>query len=91
MNLPVLNNRDSVSEKPGRLSGVPAGTTVIVTGFDELSPALRQSLLAYGILPGRPVRVIACSPVLVLEVEHTELALETEIARAVMVREVVGG
>lgn len=85
MNLPGLNKRYSVSKTPDRLSEVPAGTSVIVTGLDELSPALRQSLLAYGILPGRPVRVIARSPVLVLEVEHTELALEIEIARAVKV------
>jgi len=85
MNMPVLNKRRSVSKTPGRLSEVPAGMTVIVTGLDELSLALRQSLLAYGILPGRPVRIIARSPVLVLEVEHTELALEIEIARAVKV------
>lgn len=85
MNLPVLNKRRSVSKTPGRLSEVPAGMTVTVTGLDELPSALRQSLLAYGILPGRPVRVIARSPVLVLEVEHTELALEIEIARAVKV------
>jgi Fe2+ transport system protein FeoA len=52
----------------------------------EMEPELRQSLHAYGLLPGRRVRVISQRPTTMLQIEQTELAIENQIAREILVR-----
>ena len=44
-------------------------------------------LRAYGLVPGHCVRVLQHSPVTVVQVEHTELALEGDLARQIEVGE----
>lgn len=71
--------------KTPNLSKVKPGQQVTIAGFGKLSPAHRQHLQAYGVLPGRTVTVLAQSPVTILLVEQTELAFEQEIASQVLV------
>lgn len=61
------------------------GRQVKIKGFGALSPAQRQHLQAYGLLPGRAVVVLAQQPVTIVLIEQTELAFETEIARQLFV------
>lgn len=44
-----------------------------------------EHLLAYGIAPGRRVDVLQTTPATIVRIEHTELALEPEIGRAIEV------
>jgi Fe2+ transport system protein FeoA len=59
---------------------------VRIAGFSEdLSPHQQEHLQAYGLVAGRKVRVLQHSPVTVVEVEHLELAMETELAGQVKI------
>jgi hypothetical protein len=77
---PALNGQ---AGKPHNLANIPAGKQVTIRGFGGLSPATRQHLQAYGLLPGRTVRVLAQRPVTIILIEQTELAFEQAIARQV--------
>jgi Fe2+ transport system protein FeoA len=69
------------------LAGLPAGTEASVSGFAQELPLERQAQLqAYGLVPGRPVKVIQQSPVTVVQIEHTELALENSLARQIQIK-----
>lgn len=58
-------------------------------GFtSNLPPDRFAHLQAYGLVPGYWVRVIQHSPVLVIQIHHTELALEMELAGNVNVEEI---
>jgi hypothetical protein len=68
------------------LADVPAGFRAKVGGFCADLPADRLAYLqGYGLAPGYWVRVLQHSPVTVVQVEFTELALETELACEVQV------
>lgn len=68
------------------LANVPPGERAIVAGFCErMNPERRAHLQAYGLVPGRAVQVVQQYPVTVLQVDHTELALEVELACGVKV------
>jgi Fe2+ transport system protein FeoA len=79
---PVLK---SGSDCPNNLSQAPSGKEVTIKGYGNLPAASLRHLQAYGILPGRSVRVLAQKPVTIILVEQTELAFETEIAAQVFV------
>lgn len=90
MNLLFWRNTPSINPalnaqagKTHSLAGIPAGKQVTIRGFGKLSPANRQHLQAYGLLPGRTVQVLAQRPVTIILIEQTELAFEQEIARQV--------
>jgi Fe2+ transport system protein FeoA len=74
-----------ITSKLGTLAQALSGQEVTITGFGNLSPAHRQHLQAYGLLPGRTVVVLAQNPVTIVLVEQTELAFEGTIAQQVMV------
>ena len=70
------------------LAQVHPGHKAKICSFSpKISCQRRAHLLAYGLLPGHWVRVIRHSPVTVLEIEHLELALETELAGEIQVDE----
>ncbi len=71
--------------QPATLKEVLAGAWARITGFDGLPTAQRERLQAYGLAVGRPVRVVQHTPVTVVQVEHTELAFEAELAHGVRV------
>ena len=68
------------------LADIPPGSRGRVKGFcPGLSPERLAQLQSYGLLPGYWVRVLRHSPVTLIQVEQTELALETELACEVQV------
>jgi Fe2+ transport system protein FeoA len=68
------------------LKDVPVGRRARVAGFCAGLTADRLAYLqAYGVAPGYWVRVLQHNPVTVVQVEHTELALESELACEVLV------
>lgn len=86
------DNLDSflVSREPAQrqttLVEIRPGYLARVTGFGpEISPERRAQLLSYGVIPGRFIKVIQHMPVTILEVENTELALESGLARTIQV------
>lgn len=75
----------------GTLANVSPGSTTTVIGFlDGISAHHRERLQAYGLSPGRRVDVLQHSPATVIQVEHTELALEADLARLVRVSSETG-
>jgi Fe2+ transport system protein FeoA len=63
------------------LMGAAAGSVVRIAGFAAGTPAdVRERLLAYGLMPGQAVRVLAQRPLTLLQIEHSELALERVLA-----------
>ena len=68
------------------LADVPQGCTAKVLGFSQYMPPERLGhLQALGLIPGHKVRVVQHSPVTVVQIEHTELALERELAREIQI------
>jgi Fe2+ transport system protein FeoA len=83
---PVEETSFHSSETAQTLVDITPGTKAQVIGFLPGMPLDRQTmLLAYGVAPGYWVRVVCHSPVTVLEVENTELALESGLARLIQV------
>jgi Fe2+ transport system protein FeoA len=73
------------------LADVPPGARAIVSGFSDEFPAERRAILqAYGLNPEYEVRVVQHSPVTVIQVENTELALEEELALGIQVKLISG-
>jgi Fe2+ transport system protein FeoA len=66
-----------------------AGDRVVV-GAVEGSSSRIDKLAAVGILPGVELRVVQTRPVVVVESDETVLALEREIAGAIVVSAVTG-
>jgi Fe2+ transport system protein FeoA len=72
---------------PVTLADVPPGSRAVVSGFSVDFPAERQAFLqAYGLVPNYKVRVLQHSPVTVIQVDNTELALEDDLARGIQVK-----
>ena len=71
------------------LADVPAGCKARILGFTRSIPAERMSnFQAYGLVPGHQVRVLQHSPVTVVEIEHTELALERQLAQEIQIEQI---
>ncbi|MBN1147764.1 MAG: ferrous iron transport protein A [Anaerolineales bacterium] len=70
------------------LADIPPGRRMRVKGFSACLPAERQAhLQAYGLIVGHFIRVLQHAPITVIQIEHTELALEGGLARLVEVEE----
>ena len=67
------------------LADVPAGCLARIVAIEGAPSSRRQQLRAYGLRAGDWVRVVQHVPVTVAVVEHTELALETDLARCILV------
>ncbi|MEW6309129.1 MAG: ferrous iron transport protein A [Bacillota bacterium] len=68
-----------------RLHQLQVGQEGQVLAVDRTRPGRYQRLAAYGLFPGARVRVEQRFPVLVVEVGHTHLAMEPEVAADVTV------
>jgi Fe2+ transport system protein FeoA len=82
---PISVTSGSKPGSTGLLSQALSGQQVTITGLAGLPAEQRKHLQAYGLLPGRSVRVLAQRPVTIILVEQTELAFETEIAQKILV------
>jgi hypothetical protein len=69
------------------LADVPLDCRARVVDVSALPTAQREQVQGYGILPGCMLRVMQRTPVTVVQIEHTELAIEAEVARAIWVDE----
>jgi Fe2+ transport system protein FeoA len=74
------------------LSDVPPGWQAKVVGFRDGFPPVRQAhLQAYGLVPNDWVRVVQHSPVTVIQIDQTELALENSLASQIEVETIGKG
>jgi Fe2+ transport system protein FeoA len=64
---------------------VTPGQEVRVTGYGDLPLGKLEQLQAYGLVIGRPVKVLQQEPVTIVLADHTELALEAPLAEQVSV------
>lgn len=68
--------------KRGSLADLSPGMTATIGGFDsQLSSNRRLDFIAYGLSPGNQVEVLQQSPVTIIKIDNTELAMEKELAR----------
>ncbi len=72
-------------KKKTTLLEIPPGSQAQVVDFYDLSAVQVENLQAYGLAPGHQLQVLQHSPVTVIQIGNTELALEAEIARQVEV------
>lgn len=70
--------------RPDRLlAELSPGDEARVVDFEGAAADRRGQLQAYGLVPGRRLRVVQQRPVTVLLVDHTELAIEGDLARGI--------
>jgi Fe2+ transport system protein FeoA len=67
------------------LAEAPKGADVRVVSLVSDGSSRPIRLQAYGLAPGRWIRVLQQEPVTVVQAEHTELALEDDLAAKVLV------
>ncbi len=74
---------------PLTLADVPPGQQAEIESFlAGLSDERQAHLRAYGLAPGHRVQVKQHQPVTVVQVDHTELAIENELARQVGIKQI---
>jgi len=77
--------RQSVESLVVPLTRLASGEEGKVAYLSSASPARLHKLMAFGIAPGMKVRVHQHYPTMVVQCEHTQLAMEEEIARDIHV------
>ncbi|HKY83989.1 MAG TPA: ferrous iron transport protein A [Anaerolineales bacterium] len=75
--------RSPATSRP-TLAEIPPGRRARIAAWRGASSARRQQLQAYGLWVGRWVRVVQQAGATVVLVEHTELALEHDLARMIL-------
>lgn len=81
----------SRSERGARLAALDVGATGVVVGVLRDDPARAERLAALGVTPGAHIRLLQRFPGFVFECDQTELVVEPEVARAILVEVVRGG
>jgi Fe2+ transport system protein FeoA len=82
-----LSSLASGVQSASTLAGLPPGQEARLLSFSSEIPTERlNQLQSYGLLPGCLVRVLQNWPVIVVQVEHTELAVENDLARQIFIR-----
>ncbi len=69
------------------LADVAPGVLARIVGIEDMPGHARSKLVALGLVPGRIVEVIRHKPVTLVRAEHSELALEDELASGITVKE----
>jgi Fe2+ transport system protein FeoA len=70
------------------LADVTPGSTAKIRGFcGKISGERCSHLQAYGLVPGNLVKVLQHSPVTVVQIDHTELAMEVDLACEIQVED----
>ncbi len=82
----LITQTERIAPAMGLLTDIDTNSTARITGFaPSLSANRKAHLQAYGIIPGNTLRVQQKRPVTIVQVEHTEIALEAELAAAIYV------
>jgi Fe2+ transport system protein FeoA len=85
LNLNPYSPQRELATGTNSLDKIDPGMEVRVASLEQLPEAIRITLQAYGVLPGKLIRVLQHNPETVIEVESTELAFEKEVAEKVVV------
>ena len=82
-----MGSRSSVSrfDRARRLASLPVGSRGVVVKVLRDNVGRAERLAALGVTPGARVRVLQRFPGFVFECDQTELAVEPEVARAILV------
>ena len=89
MNTKNEDQSDLINDEPDittgqRLTGLSAGSKARILGFSpDISSDRKAQLQAYGVIPGNSLWVRQHKPVTVIQIDHTELAFETELADSI--------
>lgn len=59
-----------------------------VIGVSSLNDKGLRKSMAFGILPGTIIKVLQVFPVYVLQMEHTELAIDVQIVKSILVEKI---
>lgn len=61
------------------------GMQAIILSLQAVDERRREQLMSYGLAPGRCVYILQHNPATILQVDQTELAIEEEVARQILV------
>jgi len=64
---------------------LPGSAATVDTLDDAIDAAQCEQLIAYGLAPARPVRVMQQRPMTIVMIDEVELALESSVARHIWV------
>lgn len=67
------------------LNQLAAGQSAQVIELRSADPARLDRLSAYGLVPGSTVRVEQLQPALIFRIDETEISIDHEVAREIMV------
>jgi Fe2+ transport system protein FeoA len=82
-----FSSLSSGAQVSATLAGLRPGQEANLVSFSpEIAPERMNQLQSYGLLPGCLIRVLQNWPVIVVQVEHTELAVENDLARQIFIR-----
>ncbi len=81
----LTQSSERSSAQPRTLAEVRPGRMARIIRFSSASPRWQERLLAHGVAPGCVVRVAQHQPVTIIQIDHTELGFERELARAIEV------
>ena len=69
-----------------RVSDMDPGETGVIAYLHFSDHDKLQRLMSLGVIPGRPICIIQKSPSYVIQVGHTQIAIDKEIADAIQIR-----
>jgi len=79
-----LTHDEPVTTAGQRLTNFSPGSSARILGFaPDVSSDRKAQLQAYGVVPGNSLWVRQHRPVTVIQIDHTELAFETDLADSI--------
>ena len=67
------------------LAALSSGSKARIIGLDPAIDAYFSKLAVFGFLPGAMVSIVQTMPVMVITIEHTRVAIDKKLAKAVLV------
>ena len=87
-----LTGSDSASQPVSTLADLRPGQQARLLSFSpEIPPERLTQLQSNGLLPDCHIDVLQNWPVIVIQVEHTELAVENDLARQILIERYTAG
>ncbi len=85
-NLPKSLGQFSDQIKSNLLLSLDTGIAGMITGINTQNTGVLKKIMAMGLLPGMPVKVIRKSPSLVFKIGNTTMAIDHTIAQYIEVQ-----
>ncbi|MEJ2481945.1 MAG: FeoA family protein [Gemmatimonadota bacterium] len=86
--LPVAGGETHLPETVRAASDLSAGQRATVLCVGSTASDRHRTLTVFGVVPGADIRIVQQQPACVIRVGETELALDREIAREILVEPV---